>query len=76
MIALQPVVENAVSRVDKINPDVQPLAVQGIVQTFIDMLHANVVTTDVQTLMNKETGKVLFIDLTEAQTMTTLLHHI
>jgi len=71
MIALQPVVENAVSRVDKINPDVQPLAVQGIVQTFIDMLHANVVTTDVQTLMDKETGKVLFIDLTEAQTMTT-----
>ncbi|KAK1737984.1 hypothetical protein QTG54_011278 [Skeletonema marinoi] len=71
MIALQPVVENAVSRVDKIIPDVQPLAVQAIVQTFIDMLHANVVTTDVQTLMDKETGKVLFIDLTEAQTMTT-----
>ena len=71
MIALQPVVENAVSRVDKINPDVQPLAVQGIIQTFLDMLHANVVTTDVQTLMDKETGKVLLIDLTEAQTMTT-----
>lgn len=69
MIALQPVVENAVSRVDKINPDVQPRAVQEIIQTFLDMLNANVVTTDVQTLMDKETGKVLFIDMTEAQTM-------
>ena len=39
MIALQPVVENAVSRVDKINPNVQPVAVQGIIQTLIDMLH-------------------------------------
>ena len=71
MIALQPVVENAVSRVDKINPDVQPLAVQGIIETFLDMLHANVVTTDVQTLMEKDTGKVLFIDMTEAQAMST-----
>ena len=71
MIALQPVVENAVSRVDKINRDVQPLAVQEIIQTLIDMLHANVVTTDVQTLMDKDTGKVLFIDMTEAQTIST-----
>jgi len=72
MIALQPVVETtAVSRVDKINPDVQPRAVQEIIQTFVDMLHANVVTTDVQTLMEKNTGKVLFIDMTEAQTMAT-----
>jgi hypothetical protein len=69
MIALQPVVENAVSRVDKINPNVQPLAVQAIVRTLLDMLHANVVTTDVQTLMDKETGRVLFIDMTEAQTI-------
>lgn len=71
MIALQPVVENAVSRIDKINPNVQPLAVQAIVRTFLDMLHANVVTTDVQTLMDKETGEVLFIDMTEAQTLAT-----
>jgi hypothetical protein len=69
MIALQPVVENAVSRVDKINPNVQPLAVQAIVQTLLDMLHANVVTTDVQTLIDKETGRVLFIDMTEALAM-------
>ena len=71
MIALQPVVENAVSRVDKINPNVQPVAVQRIIQTLLDMLHANIVTTDVQTLMDKDTGKVLFIDMTEAQTMST-----
>lgn len=71
MIALQPVVEkeNVVSRVDKINPNMQPFAVQALIHTLIDMLHANIVTTDVQTLMNKETGQVLFIDFTEAQQM-------
>ena len=70
MIALEPVVDNVVSQVDKINPDVQPRAVQEIIQTFLDMLHANIITTDVQTLMVRETGKVLFIDMTEAQTMS------
>ena len=72
MIALQPVVEkeNVVSRVDKIHPDMQSFAVQALVRTLIDMLHANIVTTDVQPLMNKETGQVLFIDFTEAQKMT------
>lgn len=71
MIALQPVVEkeNVVSRVDKVNPNMQPFAVQALIRTLIDMLHANIVTTDVQTLINKETGQVLFIDFTEAQQM-------
>lgn len=69
MIALKPVVDNAVASVDQINQDVQPLAVQSIVRTLLDMLNANVVTADVQTLMEKETGSVVFIDMTEAQTM-------
>jgi hypothetical protein len=45
--------------------------VQAIVKTLVDMLAANVVTTDVQPLMNRETGDVLFIDMTEAQIMST-----
>ena len=55
---------------DKINQDVQVLAVQSIVRTLIDMLGANVVTTDVQALMDREPGSVLFIDMTEAQIMS------
>lgn len=70
VIALEPVVDNAVARVDKINQDVQVLAVQSIVRTLIDMLGANVVTTDVQALMDRESGSVLFIDMTEAQIMS------
>lgn len=68
-IALQPVFtgEEVVSSVDKMNDDVQAQAVQSIVRTLVDMLSVNVVTTDVQPLMGRETGSVLFIDLTEAQ---------
>lgn len=70
-IALQPVFtdEKIVSSVDNMNVDVQAQAVQSIVRTLVDMLSVNVVTTDVQPLMGKETGSVLFIDLTEAQIM-------
>jgi len=39
------------------------------VQTWIQMLAAGLVTTDVQPLYSKATGDVLFIDMTEAKMM-------
>jgi hypothetical protein len=69
-IALKPVVENSVATVDKVNRDVQYQAVQSIVRTLVDMLGANIVTTDVQPLIGKETGSVIFIDMTEARIMS------
>ena len=69
-IALKPVAENSVASVDRVNRDVQYQAVQSIVRTLVDMLGANIVTTDVQPLIGKETGSVLFIDMTEAQIMS------
>lgn len=71
MIALEPVVDNTIATISGVNKDVQTLSVQAIVKTLVDMLAANVVTTDVQPLMNRETGDVLFIDMTEAQIMST-----
>jgi len=70
MILLEPVVDSTVSSVTGVNKDVQALSVQAIVKTLVDMLAANVVTTDVQPLINRETGDVLFIDMTEAQVMS------
>jgi hypothetical protein len=34
------------------------------------MLGANIITVDVQTLISEETGEVLFIDFTEAMTLS------
>jgi len=71
MIAIEPVVDNTVATVTSVNKDVQALSVQAIMKTLVDMLVANVVTIDVQPLINKETGEVLFIDMTEAQILST-----
>ncbi len=72
VIALEPVVDNvrAVSTVAEVDKEKQTIAVEAIVCTMVDMLAANVVTTDVQPLINRETGEVLFIDMTEAQIMS------
>ena len=70
MILLDPAVGNTENSVTGVNKDVQALSVQAIVKTMVDMLAANVVTTDVQPLINRETGDVLFIDMTEAQVMS------
>ena len=66
MILMQPVVENADARVDEVNETVRIKSVQGIIEAMVDILAANVVTSDVQPLINRESGQVLFIDMTEA----------
>ena len=66
MILMQPVVENAIARIDEVNETVRIKSVQGIIEAMVDILAANVVTSDVQPLINRESGQVLFIDMTEA----------
>lgn len=66
MIAMEPLLDNAVANPNEIDKSLQPHAVQCIVRTMVQMLAANVVTIDVQPLISKQTGDVLFIDLTEA----------
>ena len=70
MVALEPVVRNEVASVDKVDQNAQASSVQCIARTLVDMLGANIVTTDVQPLMDKESGSVLFIDMTEAKRMS------
>lgn len=70
MIALEPVVDDAIANIAGETREVQEKVTQGIVRTMVDMLVANIVTTDVQLLINRETGSVLFIDMTEAKEMS------
>jgi len=67
MIALQPYVRNAVASVELVDQAKQAVAVEQIAQTVVQMLAANIVTIDVQPLIDRHTGKVTFIDMTEAQ---------
>lgn len=67
VIAMEPVMDDSFATVSKIRKELQPHAVQCIVRTMVQMLGANVVTTDVQPLISKATGDVLFIDMTEAK---------
>ena len=69
MIAMEPVMgSDSVSSVSEIPTRFQSITVRGLVQTMVQMLFvAHVVTTDVQPLISKETGKMLLIDMTEAK---------
>jgi hypothetical protein len=71
MIALQPVVDNPVASVFSLNEKLQSKCVRSIIETMVDFLTANIVTTDVQALINQETGDFWLIDLTEAREMIT-----
>jgi hypothetical protein len=71
MIVLEPLVEESVSTVSELPPKLQAKAVDQLIRTMIQMLAANVVTTDVQALISTNTGDVLLIDMTEAKVVTT-----
>ena len=73
-IALRPVVKEEsviLASVDEVDPNVRREVVRSVVRTLVDMLKVNVVTTDVQPLMGKETGLVLFVNMTEARVLST-----
>jgi hypothetical protein len=74
MIAMQPLVsDDTVSSLAEIDSSLQPQAVRDIVRTLVQMLAAHVVTVDVQPLISKQNGNVLFIDMTEAQVLSSPL---
>ena len=71
IIAMEPVMGDSVSSISEIDERLRPTAVQCIIRTLVQMLSAGVVTTDVQPLISKVTGEVLFIDMTEAKIVFT-----
>ena len=58
MIVLEPVVHESTASVRGLDESKQADSVRSIMKTLVDMLSANVVTTDVQVLIDKFTGKV------------------
>mmetsp|Transcript_11500 Transcript_11500/g.21503 ORF Transcript_11500/g.21503 Transcript_11500/m.21503 type:complete len:351 (+) Transcript_11500:97-1149(+) len=71
VIALEPVIDDAVGNITgETSQEIQEQVVQSMIRTMVDMLVANIVTTDVQVLISRETGSVLFIDMTEAKEMS------
>lgn len=74
MIILQPVFieTQAVSLQDFLSePDKMMTSVTLIIRTLIQMLSENIVTIDVQPLISRDTGQILFVDFTEAATIDT-----
>jgi hypothetical protein len=69
MIALEPLVDDAVANTMDVDASLRPHAIRCIMRTMVQMLAANVVTVDVQPLISKQTGDALFIDLTEAKVL-------
>ena len=81
IIALSPVVMETTadngggitSRIDKVTPGLpQRNAIQCVVETMVQMLQLGVYTIDVQPLIDKATGDVVFIDFTEADYFSTI----
>lgn len=67
MILAEPYVPDGVASVMEVDESKRDVAVEQIARTLVQMLAANIVTIDVQPLVSKETGRVIFIDMTEAQ---------
>eukprot|EP00594_Rhizosolenia_setigera_P014237 CAMPEP_0178968796 /NCGR_PEP_ID=MMETSP0789-20121207/18469_1 /TAXON_ID=3005 /ORGANISM="Rhizosolenia setigera, Strain CCMP 1694" /LENGTH=219 /DNA_ID=CAMNT_0020654797 /DNA_START=377 /DNA_END=1032 /DNA_ORIENTATION=+ len=72
MITMTPLMkENSVASVNELDdPKLQFVAVRCIIQTLLEMLSLGVVTIDVQPLISTLSGKVLFIDMTEAKVLS------
>jgi hypothetical protein len=69
MIALEPLMDDAVANPLEVDASLRPRAIRCIIRTMVQMLAANVVTVDVQPLISRQTGDILFIDLTEAKVL-------
>lgn len=72
MILVAPYMRDAVSSLAEVeNETARIVAVDQIARTLVQMLAANVITIDVQPLISKTTGQTIFIDMTEAQVLST-----
>ena len=67
MIVMEPFMDDSVASVSEIRENLRPYSVRCIVRTLVQMLGAGVVTTDIQPLISRSTGEVVFIDMTEAK---------
>ena len=68
MILVEPYVPNAVASIGELPTEaIKEKAVVQIARTLVQMLAANIITIDVQPLISPETGRVILIDMTEAQ---------
>jgi hypothetical protein len=71
MLLLSPYVSDGTSNIYDVSTKLNQIrAVQQLSQTMIQLLARNVVTIDVQPLISKETGQVVLIDFSEAQSLT------
>lgn len=71
MILVSPYVRDAVASLSNVsNQQAKEEATRQIVRTLVQMLKANIVTIDVQPLISKATGKTIFVDMTEAQVLS------
>jgi hypothetical protein len=67
LIVMEPLMEESTSSIGDLKIELQTVAVDRLVRTMLEMLSANVVTTDVQPLISQRTGEVMLIDMTEAR---------
>jgi len=71
MILVTPYMKDAVASVKEVmTEDARKVAVDQIARTLVQMLVANIITIDVQPLISKTTGQTIFIDMTEAQVLS------
>jgi len=71
MILVAPYMRDAVASVAEVDTEAARMnAVVQIARTLVQMLTANVITIDVQPLISKATGQTIFIDMTEAQVLS------
>mmetsp|Transcript_14959 Transcript_14959/g.32204 ORF Transcript_14959/g.32204 Transcript_14959/m.32204 type:complete len:256 (+) Transcript_14959:643-1410(+) len=71
MIVMEPFMDDSVASVSEIRKELREYSVSCIVRTLVQMLAAGVLTTDVQPLISRSTGEVVFIDMTEAKIIST-----
>ena len=71
MIIVTPYMADAVASIDEVPTEQARLvAVDQVARTLVQMLAANIITIDVQPLISKTTGRTIFIDMTEAQVLS------
>lgn len=69
ILILTPVFDEEIvtSITDLSNKSLQQIAIQNIIKTLIFMICNGIVTTDIQPMIGRYTGNILFLDMTEAQ---------
>ncbi|KAL3918507.1 MAG: hypothetical protein SGARI_007451 [Bacillariaceae sp.] len=67
VIAMEPYLEDTVSNIAELPPDVASIATRNLIKTVVEMLAARVATVDVQPLISKRSGELILIDMTEAR---------